>query len=139
MLTCLLKPRDSLHQVLFRESSHTSSYTVTGLRPWTRYEFSVLSRNPAGDTRSPWAPVTTRQAPPAGLAPPTVQHLHGRPSEVLVSWSPPAQPNGLILSYRIQRNSGNFSFSFDPTVLSYSDEGLLPFSSYRYHRLAAFV
>lgn len=127
--------------MLFTESSpqraDTFSYTVTGLRPWTRYEFSVRTQNPAGDTRSPWVPVTTRQAPPGGLAPPTVLHLHGKPSEVLVSWSPPAQPNGLILSYRIQRNSVNFSFSFDPTVLSYTDEGLQPFSTYRYHRLTA--
>lgn len=122
-------------QVLFTESSSlhadSFSYTVTGLRPWTRYEFSVRTRNPAGDTLSPWVPVTTRPAPPEDLAPPTVHHLRGKPSEVLVSWSAPAQPNGLILSYRIQRNSVNFSFSVDPTVLSYTDEGLQPFSTYR--------
>lgn len=29
----------------------------------------------------------------------------------------------------------NFSYSFDPTVLSYTDEGLLPFSTYRYTTL----
>lgn len=122
-------------QVLFTESSpqHTDafSHTVTDLRPWTQYEFSVRTSNPAGDTQSPWVPVTTRQAPPQGLAPPTVHHLSGKPSEMLVSWSAPDQPNGLILSYRIQRNSVNFSFSFDPTVLRYTDEGLQPFSTYR--------
>lgn len=126
---------DIFLQVLFTASSpqhgDTFSHTVTGLRPWTQYQFSVRTRNPAGDTLSPWVPVTTRQAPPEDLAPPTVHHLHGKPSEVLVSWSAPAQPNGLILSYRIQRDFVNFSFSFDPTVLSYTDDGLQPFSTYR--------
>ncbi|XP_039982949.1 usherin [Xiphias gladius] len=127
-------------KVLFRESSpqqtDTFSYIVTGLRPWTQYEFSVRTHNPAGHTSSPWVTVTTRQAPPRGLAPPTVNHLQGRPSEVLVSWTPPLEPNGVLQSYRIQRNNVSFSFSFDPTVLSYTDEDLLPFSTYSYSVIA---
>ncbi|XP_074481361.1 usherin [Sebastes fasciatus] len=127
-------------KVLFRESSpqhaDTFSYTVTGLRPWTQYEFSVRTHNPAGNTSSPWVTVTTRQAPPRGLAPPTVSHLQGQPSEVLVSWSPPLEPNGILQSYRIQRNNVSFSFSFDPTVLNYTNEDLLPFSTYSYSIIA---
>ncbi|XP_070762485.1 usherin [Enoplosus armatus] len=127
-------------KVLFRESSpqhaDTFSHTVTGLRPWTQYEFSVRTHNPAGHTRSPWVTVTTRQAPPRGLAPPTVRHLQGQPGEVLVSWTPPLEPNGVLQSYRIQRNNVSFSFSFDPTVLSYTDEDVLPFSKYSYSIIA---
>ncbi|XP_077569166.1 usherin [Stigmatopora nigra] len=127
-------------KVLFRESSpqenDTFSYTVTGLRPWTQYEFAVRSHNPAGPTQSSWLTVTTRQAPPRGLSPPTVSHLQGRPSEVLVSWSPPLEPNGVLQSYRIQRNNLIFSFSFDSTVLSYTDEDLQPFSEYSYSVIA---
>ncbi|KAK2920361.1 hypothetical protein Q8A73_002565 [Channa argus] len=127
-------------KVLFRQPSplrtDTVSFTVTGLRPWTRYEFSVRTHNPAGHTHSPWVAVTTRQAPPRGLAPPTVSHLQGRPSEVLVSWTPPLEPNGVLQSYRIQRNNVSFLFSFDPTVLSYTDEDLLPFSTYSYAVIA---
>ncbi|KAM9366692.1 usherin [Symphorus nematophorus] len=127
-------------KVLFRASppqdADTFSYTVTGLRPWTQYEFSVRTHNPAGHTRSPWVTVTTRQAPPRGLAPPTVSHLQGQPSEVLVSWTSPLEPNGVLQSYRIQRNNVSFSFSFDPTVLSYTDEDLLPFSTYSYSIIA---
>lgn len=123
-------------QVLFRETSpqqtDTFSYVVTGLRPWSQYEFSVRAHNPAGNTSSPWVTVTTRQAPPRGLAPPTMSHLQGQPSQLLVSWTPPSEPNGIIRSYRIQRNNVSFSFSFDPTVLTYTDEDLLPFTTYRY-------
>uniref|UniRef100_A0A3Q3EF52 Usher syndrome 2A (autosomal recessive, mild) n=1 Tax=Labrus bergylta TaxID=56723 RepID=A0A3Q3EF52_9LABR len=114
----------------------TLSYTVTGLRPWTQYEFSVRTHNPAGHTNSPWVTVTTRQAPPRGLASPTVSHLAGQPSELLVSWTPPLEPNGFLQSYRIQRNNVSFSFSFDPTVLSYTDEDLSPFSTYSYSIIA---
>ena len=125
-----------LQQVLFRESSpqqtETFSYTVTGLRPWTWYEFSVRTHNPAGNTSSPWVTVATRQAPPRGLAPPSVSHLPGQPTQLLVSWTLPLEPNGVLQSYRIQRNNVSFSFSFDPTVLSYTDEDLLPFTAYRY-------
>lgn len=122
--------------MLFRESSpqhaDSVSYTVTGLRPWAQYQFTVRTHNPAGHTHSPWVTVTTRQAPPRGLAPPKVSHLQGQPSAVLVSWTPPLEPNGILQSYRIERNNVSFSFSFDPIVLSYMDEGLLPFSTYRY-------
>nr|XP_057944950.1 usherin isoform X3 [Doryrhamphus excisus] len=123
-------------QVLFKQSSpqtnDTFFYTVTGLRPWTQYNFAIRSHNPAGHTHSPWLTVTTKQAPPLGLAPPTVSHLQDQPSEVLVSWTPPVEPNGLLQSYRIQRNNVSFSFSFDSTVLNYTDKDLLPFSSYSY-------
>ncbi|XP_029001116.1 usherin isoform X2 [Betta splendens] len=123
-------------KVLFREPSPQNTeaffFTVTGLRPWTQYEFSVRTYNPAGHTQSPWVTVTTRQAPPRGLAAPALTHLQGRPGEVLVSWAPPLEPNGVLQSYRIQRNNVSFSFSFDPTVLSYTDEDLLPYSTYSY-------
>lgn len=122
--------------MLFREStpghSRSFSHTVTGLRPWTQYEFSIRAHNPAGHTSSPWVTVTTKQAPPRGLAPPTVRHLKDQPSKVWVSWTPPLEPNGVLQSYRIQRNNVSFSFSFDPTVLNYTDEDLLPFSTYRF-------
>ncbi|CAG5853774.1 unnamed protein product, partial [Menidia menidia] len=127
-------------KVLFREmppqEAETLSFTVTGLRPWTQYEFSVCTHNPAGHTCSPWVTITTRQAPPHGLTAPTVRHLYGRPTEAEVSWTPPLEPNGVLKSYRIQRNNVSFSFSFDPTVLAYTDVDLQPFSTYSYSVIA---
>lgn len=125
-----------LGQVLFKkpfpEQNESYFYTVTGLRPWTQYEFSVCAHNPAGQTCSSWETITTRQAPPRGLASPKVTHIQGRPKEVVVSWAPPLEPNGVLQSYRIQRNNISFSFSFDPTVHTYTDEDLQPFSTYGY-------
>ncbi|XP_028328840.1 usherin isoform X1 [Gouania willdenowi] len=127
-------------KVLFRQAAsqqdESFSHTVTGLRPWTHYEFKVCTHNPAGQTCSQWTPITTRQAPPRGLAAPTLSHLKGQPSEVEVSWTPPLEPNGVLQSYRIKRNNVSFSFSFDPTVLSYKDEDLLPFLTYSYSVIA---
>ncbi|XP_045063342.1 usherin [Coregonus clupeaformis] len=122
-------------KVLFRESSTQASsfsHTVTGLRPWTQYQFSVRVHNPAGHADSPWVTVTTRQAPPHGLTPPSVVHMKGNPYELLVSWTPPLESNGVLLSYRIQRDNVSFSFSFDPSVFNYTDEDLSAFTSYRY-------
>jgi len=108
------------------------SYTAGGLRPWTRYQFSVRSHNRAGHALSAWVTVTTKQAPPSGLAPPTVAHIAARPRELLVSWAPPLQSNGVLLSYRVQRDNVSFPFSFDPAVTRYNDEDLAPFTTYRY-------
>ncbi|CAL8351755.1 unnamed protein product [Merluccius merluccius] len=126
--------------VLFTEdhpgAASSFSYTVVGLRPWTQYQFSVRSHNHAGHTLSAWVTVTTKQAPPSGLAPPTVTHIEGRPNELLISWAPPLESNGVLLSYRIQRDHVSFSFSFDPAVTSYNDEGLTPFTAYSYAVIA---
>ncbi|KAG7261417.1 hypothetical protein CRUP_006281, partial [Coryphaenoides rupestris] len=108
------------------------SYTAGGLRPWTRYQFSVRSHNRAGHALSTWVTVTTKQAPPSGLAPPTVTHIAERPRELLVSWAPPLQSNGVLLSYRVQRDNVSFPFSFDPAVTRHNDEDVAPFTTYSY-------
>ena len=108
------------------------SYTVGGLRPWTQYQFGVRAHNHAGHTLSPWVTVTTKQAPPSGLAAPSVTHLVERPNELLVSWAAPLEPNGVLLSYRVQRDGVGFPFSFDPSVTRHHDEDLAPFTAYRY-------
>ncbi|KAJ3594201.1 hypothetical protein NHX12_006532, partial [Muraenolepis orangiensis] len=118
------------------EASSSFSYTVAGLRPWTRYQFSVRARNRAGHAPSAWLTVTTKQAPPSGLAPPTVAHYEGRPGELLISWAPPLESNGMLLSYRIQRDNVSFPFSFDPGVTGYTDEDLAPFTAYSYAVIA---
>ncbi|KAG7465654.1 hypothetical protein MATL_G00155810 [Megalops atlanticus] len=126
-------------QVLFRENNtqrDSFSHNITGLRPWTRYKFRVRVVNTAGHTDSAWTTVQTRQAPPKRLAPPTVTHVEGNPHELLVSWRPPEEANGVLLSYRLQRDDSSFHFSFDSSVLSYTDEDLAANTRYSYAVIA---
>ncbi|KAM6979899.1 usherin [Aplochiton taeniatus] len=130
-----LEGEEDLGKVLFRVSparASTFSHTITGLLPWTRYQFRVRVTNPAGHALSPWVTVTTKQAPPRGLAAPSVTHVVGRPDQLLVSWAEPLQPNGVLLSYRVVRDDVSFSFRLDPGVLSYRDRSLEAFTPYRY-------
>ncbi|XP_062863133.1 usherin [Trichomycterus rosablanca] len=112
---------------------------VSGLKPWTRYEFRLRVSNAAGSIDSHWLIVQTKQAPPSRLAAPTVTHLDGRPSELLLTWEPPLDANGVLLSYRIQRNGIALYFSFDPSVLNYTDENLTAYTDYSYAVIACTV
>lgn len=108
------------------------SYNVTGLQPWSRYGFLVRALNAAGHADSPWLTVRTKQASPRGLAAPAVSHIEGKPYSLEVSWAPPLESNGVLLTYRIQRDNVSFHFSFDSSILSYTDEDLLPYTVYAY-------
>lgn len=108
------------------------SCNVSGLKPWSRYKFQVRVTNTAGSTDSPGVTVQTKQAPPNGLPPPTVSHLGGRPNELFVNWTPPLEANGVLLGYRIQRDDIGFHFSFDSSVLNYTDEDLTAYTDYSY-------
>uniref|UniRef100_A0AAY4ADY9 Usher syndrome type IIa protein homolog n=1 Tax=Denticeps clupeoides TaxID=299321 RepID=A0AAY4ADY9_9TELE len=129
-------------KVFFTENNTQASsfsYNVTGLLPWTRYKFLVRVVNSAGHADSPWVSVQTRQTSPRGLSPPTISHIEGNPYKLLVSWTPPADTNGVLLTYRIQRDNVSFHFSFDTSVLSYTDEDLMPYTTYSYAIIACTI
>ncbi|XP_052001042.1 usherin [Xyrauchen texanus] len=115
------------------------SFNMSGLLPWSRYKFRVRASNAAGYTDSPWLVVHTKQAPPRGLAPPTLSHIEGKPNELFVSWSPPLEPNGVLLTYRIQRDNVGFHFSFDSSVFNYTDVDLTAYTFYSYTVIACTV
>ncbi|XP_053463887.1 usherin [Nycticebus coucang] len=111
-------------------------YNDTGLQPWTQCEYKIHTWNSAGHTCSPWNLVRTLQAPPESLSPPQIAHVSMNPSKLLISWIPPEQSNGIIQSYRLQRNGMPYPFSFDAGTFNYTDEQLLPFTTYSYAVLA---
>ena len=122
-------------KIVFIESNterNTFIYNDTGLQPWMQCEYKVRTWNSAGHTCSSWSGVRTRQAPPDGLCPPEVAQVSVNPPKVLIAWVPPEQPNGIIQSYRLQRNGVLYPFSFDAVTFNYTDEKLLPFSTYSY-------
>ncbi|ELW55473.1 Usherin [Tupaia chinensis] len=125
--------------IVFREYNterNTFMFNDTGLQPWTQCEYKIQTWNSAGHTSSSWNVVRTLQAPPAGLSPPEISYVSMNPPKLLISWIPPEQTNGIIQSYRLQRNGMLYPFSFDAATFNYTDEELLPCSTYSYAILA---
>ncbi|XP_052056319.1 usherin [Apodemus sylvaticus] len=108
----------------------------TGLQPWRQYAYRICTWNSAGHTCSSWNVLRTLQAPPDGLSPPEIAYVSMRPLQVLISWLPPQRSNGVIQSYRLQRNALFPDLSFNASTFSYTDNQLLPFSTYSYAILA---
>lgn len=109
-----------------------------------RYEVRVEACTALGCSSSDWSSVLTLEAPPAGqsaplldLQPDALDDLH---TTFLVTWSPPAQPNGKVLYYELlRRRAAADNNTGDATTLvyrnisaSYKDEALQPYTLYQY-------
>uniref|UniRef100_A0A8V0YV93 Usherin n=2 Tax=Gallus gallus TaxID=9031 RepID=A0A8V0YV93_CHICK len=116
----------------YNTESNTFVYNDKGLQPWTRYEYKIRTWNAAGYTDSSWTAAMTSQTAPKGLTAPRLSLESVNPRKVLVSWDAPAQPNGILQSYRLLKNDVLYPFSFDAATFNYTDEDLLPYSMYRY-------
>ncbi|XP_009884696.1 PREDICTED: netrin receptor DCC-like [Charadrius vociferus] len=77
------------------------SHTVTGLKPNTMYEFSVMvTKGRRSSTWSMTAHATTYEAAPTSAPKDlTVITREGKPRAVVVSWQPPLDANGKITAY----------------------------------------
>ncbi|XP_060102758.1 usherin [Heteronotia binoei] len=116
----------------YNTGNNSFVYNIQHLQPWTRYEYKIRVWNSVGYTDSSWSAAKTSQAAPKGLAAPILQYIPASPDKILILWSPSEEPNGILQSYRLQRNDVPFPFSFDATVSNYTDEELLPYSVYHY-------
>jgi len=91
------------HDVVY--TGLTVSTVVRDLSPWTSYSFRVSACTINGCTVSRDAQVTTPEAPPSGLGPPRL--TASVIGQVLVEWSAPRSPNGVIVRYELYRRAGN--------------------------------
>ncbi|XP_061855960.1 immunoglobulin superfamily DCC subclass member 4 isoform X3 [Colius striatus] len=80
---------------------------ISGLKPYTRYEFAVQSNGVGID--GPFGSVVERfTLPDRPSTPPSDLRLHPlNPYAVQVHWCPPAEPNGIIVEYLILYNANN--------------------------------
>ncbi|KAG8443757.1 hypothetical protein GDO86_009076, partial [Hymenochirus boettgeri] len=108
------------------------TYTDKGLHPWTHYEYKVRAWNSAGYTDSSWTMVRTSQAAPRGLSPPKLFYVENNPHHLEIQWVQPKEENGIVMSYRLQRNNETFPFTFDSKTFNYTDKGLMAFTEYSY-------
>ena len=101
--------------------------TLSDRTPFTTYYFVLQACNIAGCATTPTVNVTTLQAPPEELPPPSLQILTS--TEVDVSWRQPNVLNGQIIAYILRRDD---TVIYNGTELSYSDTGLAANTQYSY-------
>ncbi|XP_071494817.1 LOW QUALITY PROTEIN: usherin-like [Diadema antillarum] len=108
------------------------TFVDSSLQPFQIYEYRIEAMNSQGSVNSDWVQVETDQAAPVGVAPPTVSHIPNTPGSLLVGWSAPAESNGIITAYRLQRNN-SAPFSFAPDFgFQFTDSNLQAYTVYSY-------
>uniref|UniRef100_F6UDP9 Usherin n=1 Tax=Monodelphis domestica TaxID=13616 RepID=F6UDP9_MONDO len=96
ILSCT--PLDSIQPCGAYEGLDTLA-TIWNLIPFTKYHFSVQACTSGGCLHSLPLIITTAQAPPQGMDPPTVQTISS--TELYIEWHPPEEPNGIIIRYEL--------------------------------------
>lgn len=114
-----------------------SMYTVLGLQPFTSYTLQLAACTSAGCTLGNLQTAMTAEVAPAGQAPPTLTSLS--PRRIDISWDPPSQPNGIILSYEVLRQDNGLPSTLTTVYrmnatrnLNFVDNTVLPATEYRY-------
>ena len=112
-------------------STSTFSYYDNTVRPNSYYLYQVEVINSKGNALSPWINATTFQAAPDNVLSPNVTYIVQQADRLLITWSDPLQPNGIIVGYNLYRN-GTLLSSLSPSSYKYTDSNLLAFTYYSY-------
>ncbi|KAM5165253.1 usherin [Mantella aurantiaca] len=123
-----------LHQVdrglIHVSFSGKKQYTVTGLEPYTKYFFFLVTCTLFGCSSSEASSGQTSQAAPQGvwLNP---YHITINSSALELYWRKPERPNGMVSQYRLIRD-GTVISTRSGEYLNFTDSGLKPNSRYTY-------
>ena len=123
----------------------TRFFILRRLTAFTSYSLILSACTSVGCATSALQMVQTAEIAPVLQAPPTVQALSS--STMQLQWSPPAQANGIIISYSVSRKLSSATdssavqvLSVDAqnlTVLQYTDTGLEAYTAYSYQVTSA--
>ncbi|KPP71102.1 usherin-like, partial [Scleropages formosus] len=119
----------SVEEVIYTGDANTYTFTDTGLKPFTRYEYRVGTWNSFGWGYSPFSSVTTKEDVPLGVSPPRWSLVGERNDVIQLDWKVPTKPNGEINRYVVLRNGQE---RYRGTELSFTDMGIQPFQEYEY-------
>ena len=84
---------------VFRDVGFT--VTISDLRPFTDYSFHLMVCNSVGCVTSNVTDTQTTETDPEGLDVPFLRNLTS--TSVAITWSAPAQPNGVVNTYILRR------------------------------------
>lgn len=107
------------------------AFTVNGLQPFTKQSFVLTACTSAGCTDNEPREVTTAEDVPAGVSDPFANAVSA--TEISLTWSAPAHPNGIVEKYEIYRGS---ELVFSGGTTSFADSGLTPYTDYIYQLVA---
>lgn len=78
------------------------SKVISNLQPYAQYDFSLVACTNGGCTLSLSKAMRTMESPPSNMSPPKLK-VTG-PESIEVSWKEPAQPNGRLTHYELNRD-----------------------------------
>ncbi|XP_043206047.1 protein sidekick-like, partial [Amphibalanus amphitrite] len=119
------------------DGNQTRQTTLTQLRKFTRYSVQVLGRTREGDGALSLPPATVQThddvpGAPSNVSFPDVSYTFAR-----VIWDEPAEPNGLLLGYKVTYHPAdstdiNITHELPPESRTYTAAGLQPERSYQF-------
>lgn len=119
-------------------------FEMRRLLPYTVYSITLESCTVVGCTKGSRQSFTTAEILPAAQQPPAIGSMNA--THVTLTWAPPANPNGQILSYEVLRRSNSriqkrsltepvVVYKTTNTTLNlyqFVDSGLQPYTEYQY-------
>lgn len=114
------------------------TFQVTGLQPFTVYNFTVTVCTDMGCIQSDGVKISTRSAAPDSQPAPYLNTVTGG-TGVVITWDAPSQPNGEIQFYDLYQRSHPFTgegntvgVQLKPNHRSHAVNGLQPYMEYEF-------
>uniref|UniRef100_A0A8D0GQE2 Phosphatidylinositol phosphatase PTPRQ n=1 Tax=Sphenodon punctatus TaxID=8508 RepID=A0A8D0GQE2_SPHPU len=116
----------------FHMTTTNHSFLITGLKKYTNYKMRVAASTAVGESALSDENdifVRTSEDEP-GSPPQNVEILEVTATEISLSWSPPEEPNGIVINYEVLYSCGSNLFFKNTSTTSIFLNGLKPYALY---------